>query len=59
MTKDDLKSLSRRVRALWEQKLDTKDISHALQIPEHECESALHRSLEIKRSVKTSLKDSQ
>jgi len=45
------KELRAKIRALWEQRLDTVDMARALQFPEHEIERELHAVLEIRRAV--------
>ena len=55
MNQQDIKSLSYRARALWEQHCDTKDMSVALQVPECLCERVLHQVLEKRRAVINSL----
>jgi hypothetical protein len=51
----ETKTLRQKIRAMWEQKLDTKDMSKALQIPEALVERELHAALEIKRAIVNSL----
>ena len=50
------RQLINRVRALWEQKLDTVGMSVQLQLPEHVIEAALHRAMDLRRSVVGMLK---
>lgn len=59
MNQQDIKSLCYRVRALWEQSCDTKDMSKALQVSEADCERALHQALEKRRAVVASLGKSE
>lgn len=56
MNKPDLKSLSHRARALWEQHCDTLDISIAAQVSEADAERALHQALEKRRAINKSLR---
>jgi hypothetical protein len=47
-----------RVRLLWDQGLDTCEIAKDLQVPEHVAESILHAALDIKASIRGSLRAS-
>jgi hypothetical protein len=57
-TKDDLgdlKLLRQKVRALWADRYDTVDMARMLNLPECECERALHQVQETRRRVIKSL----
>lgn len=51
----EYKTLRQKIRAMWEQKLDTMDMAKALQLPQALVERELHAALEIKRSIVNSL----
>lgn len=45
------KPLRQKIRALWEERLNTADMVKVLQLPEHEVERELHAVLEVRRAV--------
>jgi len=47
----ETRELRNRIGALWNERLDTKAISHALQLPEAQIERELHAALEIRRAI--------
>lgn len=51
----EMPELRRRIRAMWEQKLDTVDMARALQIPQHEVERHLHIALDKRRAIISNL----
>jgi hypothetical protein len=51
----DTKLLRQQVRALWTEGHDTENMARVLNVPEHECERALHWVLLTRRSVVKSL----
>jgi hypothetical protein len=55
MTRAEFKSFRNRVYALWQEGRDTVDMSKALQVPESECEKALHVALNLRRSIAVTL----
>ena len=54
--KREYRTLRERIRAMWEQRLDTMDMSKALQLPEHVIEYELHIVLETRRAIVSGLK---
>ena len=54
--KREYRTLRERIRAMWEQRLDTKDMSKALQLAEHLIERELHSVLEMRRAIVSGLK---
>lgn len=57
MNQRDMTELRARIRAMWEQELDTVDMAWALQVPEYVIEAQLHIALDRRRAVVGSLKD--
>jgi hypothetical protein len=51
----DLKLLRRQVRALWTDGYHTQDMARMLNLPECECERALHQAMQMRRAVVQSL----
>jgi len=56
MTDRETTDLRKRIRAMWEQKLDTIDMARALQIPQFEVEAQLHIVLDRRRHIVSSLR---
>jgi hypothetical protein len=47
----ETRELRMRITALWNERLDTVGMAHALQVTEAEIERELHAALEIRRAV--------
>lgn len=47
-----------RIRAMWDEGLNTAEIAEGMQLPEHLVERLLHVALEFKRTIKAQLSQS-